>query len=110
MSKQDFHLVGTNGRIDCEQKDRGLKILTDKNATEDINPDFTRIYTHNDSHIFEGYGIDSIVNFIKNIISKEQPSKDKRLCNITEALFSTAVIYNCRKSLEQNSEWIDIDL
>ena len=110
MSKQDFHLVGTNGRIDCEQKDRGLKILTDKNATEDINPDFTRIYAHNDSHIFEGYGIDSIVHFIKNIISKEQPSKDKRLCNITEALFSTAVIYNCRKSLEQNSEWIDIDL
>ena len=64
MSKQDFHLVGTKGRIDCEQKKiEGLKILTDKNATEDINPDFTRIYSHNNSNIFEGYGIDSVVSF-----------------------------------------------
>ena len=40
-----------------------------------------------------------LYHFIKNIISKEQTSKDKRLCNITEALFSTAVIDNCLKVL-----------
>ena len=110
MSKQDLHLVGTNGRLDCEQKDRGLKILTDLKPTEEINPDFTRMYSYNDANIFEGYGIESISTFIKNIITKDSQFKDKRLCSVKEALFSTAVIENCYESLRRNSEWIDINI
>ncbi len=110
MSRQDLHLIGTNGRLDCEQKDRGLKILTDKNATEDINPDFTRMYSYNNSYIFEGYGIDSVMNFINNITTNNLLPKDKRLCSVKESLFSTAVIESCFKSLRKNSEWIEIKL
>ena len=110
MSKQDLHMIGTNGRLDCEQKDRGLKLLTDNTATEDINPDFTRMYSYNESNIFEGYGIDSVMNFINNIAFNYSQTKDSRLCSVKESLFSTAVIENCFKSLKQNSEWIKIDL
>ncbi len=103
-------MIGTNGRLDCEQKDRGLKLLTDNTATEDINPDFTRMYSYNESNIFEGYGIDSVMNFINNIAFNYSQTKDSRLCSVKESLFSTAVIENCFKSLKQNSEWIKIDL
>ena len=109
MSKQDFHIIGTNGRIDCEQKERGLRILTDSKYTEEINPDFTRLYSLNESFVFEGYGIDSIKNFLNNILHSDFNTIDKRACNIEEALCSTAVIEAASKSINKNSKWIEID-
>ena len=109
MSKQDFHLIGTNGRIDCEQKERGVKILTDNKSTEDINPDFTRIYRLNDFNIFEGYGIDSINNFISHILTEKNSVKDMRMCSVKESLYSTAVIEAAHKSLKNESRWIKIE-
>ena len=109
MSKQDFHIIGTNGRIDCEQKERGLRILTDSKYTEEINPDFTRLYPQNESFIFEGYGIDSIKNFLNNILLRDFNTIDKRACNIEEAICSTAVIEAASKSIIQNSKWIEIN-
>ena len=108
MSKQDFHLIGTNGRIDCEQKERGIKVLTDKTSTEDVNPDFTRIYSLNKSNIFEGYGIDSIINFISHILEGKFSETDNRMCSVKESLYSTAVIEAAHQSLKRNSEWIEI--
>ena len=108
MSKQDFHLIGTNGRIDCEQKERGIKVLTDKNPTEDINPDFTRMYSLNNSNIFEGYGIDSINNFISYIVEDKFSETDNRMCTVKESLYSTAVIEAAYHSLNKNSDWIEI--
>ena len=109
MSKQDFHLIGTSGRIDCEQKERGLRILTDTNYTEEINPDFTRIFSQKESFIFEGYGIDSIKNYLHNILNQDFQNLDCRACNIEDALSSTAVIDAASKSIINNSEWIEID-
>tara|TARA_B100000575_G_C22978736_1_gene564813 strand:- start:274 stop:939 length:666 start_codon:yes stop_codon:yes gene_type:complete len=109
MSKQDFHLIGTSGRIDCEQKERGLRILTDTKYTEEINPDFTRIYSQRESFIFEGYGIDSIKNYLHNILNQDFQNLDCRACNIEDALSSTAVIDAASKSIINNSEWIEID-
>ena len=109
MSKQDFHLIGTYGRIDCEQKERGVKILTDNKSTEDINPDFTRIYRLNDFNIFEGYGIDSINNFISHILAGKNSVKDMRMCSVKESLYSTAVIEAAHRSLKNESRWISIE-
>ncbi len=110
MSKQDFHIIGTCGRIDCEQKERGLRILTDAKHTEEINPDFTRIYSQNQSFIFEGYGIDSIKNYLNKIFNHNLHYLDNRACNIKDALCSTAVIDAASKSIINHSKWIDIDL
>lgn len=108
MSKQNFNLIGTKGRVDCEQKERGLKLLTDFSHTEDINPDFTRMYKKKDFFEFEGYGIDSIINFIHYIKKSDFCIADRRLCSAKEALISTAVIDAATKSLEDFSEWKDV--
>ena len=109
MSKQDFHIVGTKGRLDCEQKERGLKILTDDAFTEEVNPDFTKIYSYKDSFIFEGYGIESINNYLFNVINKFSSKNDTRVCDAKEAIYSTAVIESAFKSLKNNSTWTDIE-
>ena len=109
MSKQDFHLIGTKGRLDCEQKERGLKILTDEEFTEEVNPDFTKIYSNRGSFIFEGYGIESISNFLANTINNFNFKNDTRICDAKEAIYSTAVIEAASKSLEINSGWTDIE-
>ena len=109
MSKQDFHIVGTKGRLDCEQKERGLKILTDDEFTEEVNPDFTKIYSYKGSFIFEGYGIESINNYLANVINKFSSKNDNRMCDAKEAIYSTAVIEAAFKSLKNNSSWTDIE-
>ena len=109
MSKQDFHLVGTKGRLDSEQKERGLKILTDDEFTEEVNPDFTKIYSYRGSYIFEGYGIESINNYLGNVMTKFKYKKDTRICEAKEAIYSTAVIEAAFKSLQKNSSWIEIE-
>lgn len=108
MSKQDFHIIGTKGRIDCEQKERGLKILTDNNPTEEVNPDFSRIYSQNNSYLFEGYGIDSIKNFLDNIFNQSIDKQDSRICSIEDALVSTSVIESALESLKYHSKWVEI--
>ena len=109
MSKQDFHIIGTKGRLDCEQKERGLKVLTDNLYSEDINPDFTKLFSFKDSFLFKGYGIDSINTFLEDINNKELSTVDKCKCDIKEALISTAVIEAAYKSIQNNSKWIEID-
>ena len=109
MSKQDFHLVGTKGRLDCDQKDRGLSILTDDEFTEDVNPDFSKIYSYKESFIFEGYGIDSITTFLGNVINEFKFKNDHRICDVKEAIYSTAVIEAAFLSLKNNSIWTDIE-
>ena len=109
MSKQDFHIVGTKGRLDCEQKERGLKTLTDDEFTEEVNPDFTKIYSHKGAFIFEGYGIDSISNYLANVINKFSCKNDTRICDAKEAIYSTAVIEAAFKSLKNKSSWTNIE-
>ena len=109
MSKQNFNLIGSLGRIDCEQKERGLRLLTDKLPTEEVNPDFTKMYKKNDSYEFEGYGIDSVMNFIHLVIESPFCTNDTRLCSVSDALISTSVIDAAAKSLENGSSWQEID-
>ena len=108
ISKQDFNLIGTLGRVDCEQKERGVRFLTDISSTEEINPDFSKMYKKGSSFEFEGYGIDSILNFIHYVKDSKFCIKDRRLCSVKEALVSTAVIDAAYKSLNDISNWKNI--
>jgi len=105
MSKQNFNLIGTNGRIECEQKERGLRVLTDLSNTEEVNPDFTKMYQKENYYEFEGYGIDSIINFIHYARKSNFCINDRKLCSVKEALISTSVIEAVSESLEQTSSW-----
>ena len=67
------------------------------------------MYGLNNSNIFEGYGIDSINNFISNILKDSFSEADNRMCSVKESLYSTAVIEAVHKSLNKNSDWIEIE-
>ena len=108
MSLQNINLIFTEGRINCEQKDRGLSILKDIDGLEHVNPDFCRQYAEEDFITFEGYGIDAYINFFHLVTQNNLFINDKRLCDINEGCISTSVIEAAKKSLENNSNWVNI--
>ena len=86
-----------------------MRLLTDKLPTEEVNPDFTKMYNKNDYFEFEGYGIDSVMNFLHFVLKSPFCTKDSRLCSVSDALISTSVIDAAAKSLDNNSNWQEID-
>ncbi len=109
MSSQNINLIFSKGRINCEQKDRGLTILKDNSSLEHINPDFSRQYSLEDFITFEGYGIDAYINYLNFIVNKNSLINDRRLCSFDEGCISTSVIDAANKSLNKNSEWIKVN-
>lgn len=111
MSDQNFKLVGTKGRIESDQKNRGVRIVEEGSYIEDINPDFCRVYGTTPGKIrWEGYGIESVKTFLKDIILiKKNKSLLKSLDEVRptfkEALYSTAVLEAANYSLLNNSVW-----
>lgn len=115
VSDQKIFLVGTNGKINANQKDRGLTYLTDNKKLETINPDFCTLFKNNKFFEHRGYGIESILNFLKNVdlVINNKKSIKKIMDNqasFSEALISTAVIEYANKSLANSSKWLNIPL
>ena len=108
MSRQSMHLVGTNGRLDLTQDNRGVSLLTDEHSLSILNPDFSRLYQTASDSRFEGYGIDSIISFLLHIQGLPISFPMDCLCPIEEALISTSVLDSVGVSLSQSSSWISI--
>lgn len=114
MSDQRYNIIGSRGRINCDQKNRGLEFIS-KERAQQINPYFSTFLDSNeDETTFSGYGLKSIEQFIsdvENIINgKLKPKQlETKRPSLKEALISTAVIENVNLSLEKNSKWIVID-
>tara|TARA_Y100000590_G_C15726241_1_gene1015348 strand:- start:1002 stop:2174 length:1173 start_codon:yes stop_codon:yes gene_type:complete len=111
MSDQKIKIVGTKGRIELDQKNRGLRAISEKNNYEDINPDFCRRYgTTAGSIVWRGYGIDSVKTFLNDVIKIKKrnctPSSFEKIRpTFRETLFSTAALEAANKSLSSNSSW-----
>ena len=70
MSDQKIKFVGTNGRYEGDQKERGVRILFDGQPLEEPNPDFCSAYKATDGNLaWEGYCIDSIIRFLHDVSS-----------------------------------------
>ena len=114
MSDQKLKFVGTKGRYEGDQKERGLRLLYDNQVLQEPNPDYCRAYKTADSSMaWEGYGIDNIVNFLKDvedlILEKVKPQNLKgNRPTFKESLFSTAVIEAANQSLNDEGNWIKI--
>ena len=108
MSSQNINLVFSRGRINCEQKERGISNLNDESALEHINPDFCRQYSQEDFLTFEGYGIDAYINYLHLISENKLFINDRRVCNFHEGCISTSVIDAAYKSLNCKSSWVKI--
>ena len=115
MSDQKLKFVGSQGRYEGDQKERGIRLLYDGHQLEEPNPDFCRAYQKDKKYVkWEGYGIESITTFLDDVeailSNKIQPtSLDNRRPTFTEALYSTAVIEAAHKSLYNQNNWRQIN-
>lgn len=115
MSDQKIKFIGTRGRYEADQKERGITVNTDKFGVEHINPDFCMPYGDKEGNIrWRGYGIESITTYINDILSLNKKSINLSTLqnerpSFKESLVSTAVIEAAHSSLDNYSEWQTID-
>ena len=115
MSNQNIKFVGTKGRCEADQKNRGISFYADDSQIEAINPDFCKSYKENgDKNTWKGYGIDSITSFlldVRSIIKEGKKPIDFEGLRPTfkESLISTAVIEAVNKSLTNDNRWNEIN-
>ncbi len=111
VSDQKISIVGDQGRVVSDQKNRGLQIVSDKNFIEDINPYFTQNISYQNDNEFKGYGIKSITVYMDDIHSLLKGKVDlndlvKNRPSFQNSLISTWVIEAARKSLNCNNKKI----
>ena len=116
MSDQKIKVVGTKGRIESDQKNRGIQIVTDQRGIEDFNPYFSQFYRADDGdhEVFKGYsykGFSGFIRDVQSIINGDLKIKelDGFRPTIRSALVSTSVIEAVNKSLNSDNSWIEID-
>ena len=116
MSDQKIKFIGTRGRYEADQKERGIRINTDELGVEHINPDFCMPYGDNDGSIeWRGYGIDSITTFINDVVAVNDNIKTiSDLENVRpsfkESLISTMVTEAAHMSLNNGSKWETVEM
>lgn len=104
---QGFRLVGEEGVIECDSQDRGTRVYYEKEGVKTYNPVFIsevfdeRISTYN----YSGYGIDSIADFVYNLIYLEKGGGLEKIkkgitATGTDGLEVTKIAVAAHKSLE----------
>jgi predicted dehydrogenase len=111
ISDQKIKFVGTRGRYEADQKERGIRINTDKMGVQHINPDFCMAYGFSDGNIhWSGYGIESITTFINDVVALESGLKtlselQTERPSFKESLISTMVTEAAHHSINNGSTW-----
>ena len=115
MSDQKYKVVGTRGRIECDQKNRGVELVHESTGIQQINPYFSEYLPDADGHLkFCGYGHESISQFVKDVLDLKAGRTTLsalELCRPTlrQSLVSTTVIESVNQSLRDGSNWKDIN-
>ena len=114
LSDQKYKLVGTKGRIENDQKNRGIEMVTDESKIQHPNPYFSDyLFDANGNNQFSGYGYQSIRQFVLDVRDVKSGNfeisyfEDKRP-TFKQAMISTAVIESVHKSLSNKSNWESI--
>ena len=110
-SDQKIKFIGTKGRYEADQKERGIRFNNDDHGVQHINPDFSMPYGTEDGNIhWYGYGIESITTFLNDAVALE--SGEKSLSELQtprpsfrESLISTKVVEAAHISLKNQSAW-----
>lgn len=116
ISDQKIKFIGSKGRFEADQKDRGITINTDNLGVQHINPDFCMPYgTKNGEIHWHGYGIESITTFLNDVLAIEDSQKSLSELQLNrpsfqESLLSTMVVEAAHLSLENESKWQIIEI
>jgi predicted dehydrogenase len=115
VSDQKIKFVGTKGRFEADQKDRGINLIIDGESIVTPNPDFCQSYGNKTSQIrWEGYGIESIITFLKDVNAivnnnKFPASFEGNRPTFKESIISTAVIEAVVHSLSDHGNWKPVE-
>ena len=116
LSYQSLKVIGTEGRFESDQRDRGLEVITEAGGIETLNPYFTQSYPVGDGtrREYRGYGIDSVRTFLEDV----RDLHDGRVApadlepvrpTLRQALASTAVVDAVNQSLAKDGVWVAIE-
>jgi predicted dehydrogenase len=114
MSDQRYKVVGTKGRLEIDQKNRGVEFVSEIDGVQQMNPYFSEYLPDADGQLqFQGYGHKSIAQFLADVQNLEQGSTtrqelEKNRPDISASLVSTAVVDAVNESLKENGAWKNI--
>ena len=116
LSYQSLKVIGTGGRFESDQRDRGLTLITERGGIETLNPYFTQSYPIGDGarREYRGYGIDSIRTFLEDIRNLHDArcapgDLEGHRPTLRQALASTAVVDGVNRSLAADGAWVSIE-
>jgi predicted dehydrogenase len=113
MSDQKIKVIGTKGRYEADQKGRGICLTTDEKGIEELNPDFCSMYGfRNGNASFQGYGIDSVTQFLKDVTLLESGNLkiedlEGQRPTFKDSIVPTVIIEAVNRSLIENNQWIN---
>jgi hypothetical protein len=116
MSDQKIKFIGTEGRLECDQKDRGIELVNEQGGVQLINPYFSEYLPSDDGYeILNGYGFKSIERFVLDVIDLQNKAVSfdyllEHRPSFRSASVSTLVSDFANQSLAQNAAWIDITI
>jgi len=115
LSDQRFLLVGSEGRMDLDQKDRGVTLVTTAGGIETVNPYFSMLLDDaSGAATFQGYGFKSIERYVLDVcdvMAKRVSPKSLEATrpSLQQSLVSTCVVEAVNRSLELGGEWSTVD-
>lgn len=115
LSDQKYKIIGTEGRIENDHKNRGVELVSNSTNIQHPNPYFSEyLLDINDDLFLNGYGIKSIEGFlidVRDIKSNKKAFADFKGSrpSFRDSLVSTIIVELVNKSLKNNSEWELID-
>ncbi len=112
MSDQKYLVVGERGRIQCDQKNRGLQVVNGAGVA-DVNPYFTQYLADGDRQRVAGYGPASIIQFARDVADlRASATTAEQLATVRptfeETMPATLVVDAANRSLGQDGAWISI--
>lgn len=114
LSDQKYKVIGTKGRIECDQKNRGVELVHEELGIQQINPYFSDYLPNENGELqFGGYGHKSIDLFVRDVkeIKQNKATPDnleKYRPTFRQSLVSTAVIEAVNQSLEDKFSWKEV--
>jgi predicted dehydrogenase len=114
MSDQKYKIIGTRGRIECDQKNRGLELVRENHGVQAVNPYFSEYLPGPDGALrFGGYGHESMNLFLLDVQDLKTGNATVRSlepCRPTfrQSMVSTAVVEAVNRSMHGKSNWVRI--
>lgn len=116
VSDQKINVVGTKGRYQADQKNRGVQLVRDTAGINDVNPYFSssRLDPESKRTMYEGYGIRSVLQFIYDVIDYEAGDitlewLEKTRPTFQNCVVSTAVVEAAHTSLMNNNHTVEVN-